>query len=88
MVRHDSSEPTDAEYLVIVAREEDELYAYLLHTFAGDARFRVVLDQRGDERRQPAGVRRTNGQSDERRGDSDVLIHLRRFGFAILRLIY
>jgi hypothetical protein len=40
-----------ARWVILVAREEDELYEHLRAAFAGDPKVRVVLDRRTDEAR-------------------------------------
>jgi hypothetical protein len=40
-----------ARWVILVAREEGELYAHLRAAFAGDPKVRVILDRRTDESR-------------------------------------
>ena len=43
-------------WLVIVARRDRDLYEHLARAFLGDDKVRVVLDRRGDERRNPPAM--------------------------------
>jgi hypothetical protein len=49
--------------IVIVARDQPDLWEYLLQEFAGDEEVQVLLDRRQVERRQ-----RVQGYESERRG--------------------
>ncbi|HEY3065308.1 MAG TPA: hypothetical protein VGL09_05920 [Methylomirabilota bacterium] len=72
-------------HLFIVAREQKDLYEYLLKDFAADPKVDVLFDRRVQERRVrqeavPGGDRRRR----ERRQDR-VDAELRSVGFAIVR---
>ena len=50
-----------SHWLVIVARDEDEIHAKLQRVLAGDRQVRVIFDRRGDTSRNPPWVTRSLG---------------------------
>jgi hypothetical protein len=68
----------------IVAPGQQELYASLNRTFAGDDTVRVVLDRRrGERRRTPAATAAERRQRD-RRKDARIDRQLRERGYAVV----
>ena len=72
-------------HLFIVARDQKELYDYLLKDFAADPKVEVLFDRRVRERR----VRQEPRSGDERRQgerrQDRIDTELRSVGFAIVR---
>jgi hypothetical protein len=55
---------TDAQWIILVARDQPDLFAHLARAFARDGKVEVVIDRRKDYRRNPPGMEdrlRTHG---------------------------
>jgi len=70
-----------ARYLIIVAREEREVYEYLLERFREDAKVEVLLDRRRNGQRQLNGQhepeqRRVSGEGG--RGSAGIVLIRKR----------
>ena len=52
--------PTDssqsAEWIILVARDQGDLFSHLERAFARDSKVEIILDRRKDYRRNPSGV--------------------------------
>jgi len=73
--------------LVIVARDEQELHAWLVRKFAGEPGVEIVCDRRRGERRtRPTGLLVERRRS-ERRRRSDMDAELRARGWALVRVL-
>jgi hypothetical protein len=73
-------------HIVVVSRNEPQLYGYLSEMFAGDPTVQVILDRRFGDRRQ-----RTEEYSPERRRQDsrknvEATLHLQSRGYAFLCL--
>ena len=52
-----SADPSSrAEWIILVARDQDDLFAHLERAFARDSKVEIILDRRKDYRRNPPGV--------------------------------
>jgi hypothetical protein len=72
--------------ILIVARNQPQLYVYLKDDFANDAEVRIIIDRRRGERRRDAiGTTHDRRQSD-RRVRADVASRLESLGFAVVRV--
>ena len=47
---------TPAEWIILVARDQDDLFTHLERAFARDSKVEIILDRRKDYRRNPPGV--------------------------------
>lgn len=56
-------------YLIVVARDEVDLFEYLRQRFRSDKKVEVILDRRRADRRQQSQTRQPERRSDERRQD-------------------
>lgn len=83
--RH-SRAPIAARYLVLVARDREDLFNYLRRQFAKEVGVEVRYERRVGERRGRAAVAPLDRRRKDRRGKPSVDADLRRFGFAIVRL--
>jgi len=45
-----------AEWIILVARDQDDLFAHLERAFARDSKVEIIQDRRKDYRRNPPGV--------------------------------
>lgn len=73
--------------LVIVAKDEPDLHAWLARKFAGEPGVEIVCDRRRGERRtRPTGLLVERRRS-ERRRRSDVDAEMRARGWAIVRVL-
>ena len=60
----------EAPWVILVARDQPDLFAHLLGAFAGDDKVELVLDRREDYSRNPPGLEdrlRTHGAAVIRR---------------------
>jgi hypothetical protein len=72
--------------ILIVARNQPQLYVYLKDDFANDADVRIIIDRRrGERRRAVTGTSDDRRQSD-RRVRADVASKLESVGFAVVRV--
>jgi len=46
----------DKQWLIIVSRNQSDLYAHLLQAFSRDTKVRVILDRRRDDSRTPPEI--------------------------------
>lgn len=46
----------DKHWLIIVSRNQSDLYAHLLQAFSRDTKVRVILDRRRDDSRTPPEI--------------------------------
>ena len=77
-------DPLGHRRLVIVAREEPELHAWLVRKFTGEAGVEIVRDRRHGERRvRPTGLLLERRRS-ERRQRPDVDAEVRARGWALV----
>jgi hypothetical protein len=59
-----SNPPRDYHWVILVARDQSDLYAHLQDALRGDPKVRVTLDRRGSDSRNPPWVNerlRTHG---------------------------
>ena len=71
--------------LFIVARDREDLYRYLSHTFADAENVEVIFDRRAAERPEPAAPDEAERRR-ERRSHPTVDAELRTVGYAFLVL--
>ena len=45
-----------SQWIILVARDQPDLFAHLARAFAGDDKVEIILDRRKDYRRNPPGV--------------------------------
>ena len=82
--RRTSTPAPPARYLLIVARQERQLYEDLARAFAGHAGVEVLLDRRASDRRQrPTGAPVLEQRRAERRRQA-IDEQLRGFGWALV----
>ena len=74
---------TAPPYVIVVARTHPRVFEYLSRKFAGDPEFQVILDRRGDQRRQRAEPHEPERRRAERRLPGADLLRLQ--GIAIVR---
>lgn len=79
-----SPAPLARRYLIIVARDRQELYTYLTKKFAGDSGVDVIVERRVRERRRESGDPPLNRRRSDRRMRPDLTDEFRTFGFAIV----
>lgn len=72
--------------LLVVARTQPGLYAYLKEDFAGDDDVEVIMDRRVGERRRDRAPCTPERRRSERRGGPDVRDKLTSVGFAVVRI--
>lgn len=75
-----------ARYLVLVARDREELFKYLRWQFSGEVGVEVRYERRIAERRRQDAVRPLDRRRRDRRIKPPLEAELKRFGFAIVRL--
>jgi hypothetical protein len=51
-----SESSQSAEWIILVAREQGDLFSHLERAFARDSKVEIILDRRKDYRRNPPGV--------------------------------
>jgi hypothetical protein len=73
-----------ARHLIIVSRDHDFLYSYLLERFRDDQNVEVVLDRRKGERRQLSTSSGRERRSIDRRQHAEIEEELRSRSHAIL----
>lgn len=71
--------------LLVVARNQPGLYAYLKEDFAGDGDVEVIMDRRVGERRRARAPCAPERRRSERRAGPDVRDRLTSIGFAVVR---
>lgn len=72
-------------YLLIVARNQPELWHYLKNNFAGDEKVEVILDRRRRERRQRIQLHEPEHRQGERRRQPSLDKDLTFRSFVIVR---
>ena len=72
-------------YLLIVARNQPDLWRYLKDNFAGDEKVEVILDRRRGERRQRVQLREPERRQGERRRQPSIDKDLTYRFFVIVR---
>jgi hypothetical protein len=45
-----------SQWIILVARDQPDLFAHLVRAFAGDDKVEIIMDRRKDYRRNPPGV--------------------------------
>ncbi len=72
-------------YLLIVARNQPDLWQYLKNNFAGDEKVEVILDRRRGERRQRVQAHEPERRRAERRREPGLDKDLTYRSFVIVR---
>ena len=72
-------------YLLIVARDQPDLWRYLKDDFTGDDKVEVILDRRRGERRQRVQLREPERRQGERRRQPSIDKALPFRSFVIVR---
>lgn len=72
-------------YLLIVARNQPDLWLYLKNNFAGDEKVEVILDRRRGERRQRIQAHESERRRAERRRQPNLEKDLTYRSFVIVR---
>jgi predicted amidophosphoribosyltransferase len=75
-----------ARYLILVARDREDLLTYLRRQFNGEVGVEVRLERRVAERRRRDTVKPLDRRRRDRRAKPPLDAELRKFGFAIVRL--
>jgi hypothetical protein len=55
-VKPTPSDSRSAEWIILVARDQGDLFSHLERAFARDNKVEIILDRRKDYRRNPSGV--------------------------------
>jgi hypothetical protein len=74
-----------ARYLVLVARDREDLFNYLRRQFAGEVGVEVRYERRTGERRRGERIAPLDRRRKDRRAKPPLDAELRRYGFAIVR---
>jgi hypothetical protein len=82
--RHAPTAPAVERYLLIAARERQDLYEYFKQKFGSTAAIEVVRERRVADRRKRATTPPLDGRRRERRARPALDVELKAFGFAIV----